>query len=310
MPFAPRLAVLFAFGCFLAVPGSAQQREAPRNGVEAIRAIGSTVEAGGSPQQRRLFRPGVPEAEARGGLFLQAGDRIVVRGKDAYVEVLLKGASESFDIDESNSPYVVAPARPVGWGQQGLSFLRGLLWPSTTRSFVKRKDTSRRGSGNVAKVSRPVERVARSPWLSSEEIVLPEDLDHVTITWCGDSGGGRTKGTSGAGSFKDQGGFGQVDGLLGGGIHQVSVLDRRSSMRIDFSIRRVARAAIPRPEWLSGTDPLDPEERTAWAAWLYEARSAKYHGFALTLLDDAKFELPAAAQFFGAAVDCRVQPLH
>lgn len=304
-----KICAALTFAVLAMVPAAdapAQQSTGRRSGVDAFSAIGSIVRVSGAAVQRQIKHNG--QAGFRNilpGEFLYPGDEIRVKGQGVVVEALFQGSAASVPITEQNSPYRVA-RRPQRTIPQAIrAFLAAVSWPWAKRNPIARNPTHVKGDENGPTIVRPITAVTPSRLTPAHSIAIPADQDHLTISWCGDAAYGEVyAGSRGLADLIDEGRVARLRGLAGNPADRVRIFNRADTKFLELDIRRFARNEVPRPEWITSSTPSDAMTRTAWGAWLLTEGPAEYRFFGLTLLDDDKFELPAAAQYFGAAVDC------
>lgn len=285
---------------------SVQQAFKPRSGIDAFSAIGSIVRVTGTADQRQIKRNGQAKpVEALLGEFLNPGDEIVVVGQGVVVEALIQGSSTAIPITERNSPYKVGQQRQLTIPQAIRGFLAAITWPWAKRNPIARTPTQVRGENEGPRTIRPIAPVTPPRSATAQTIAIPADQDHLTINWCGDASYAEVYAKNRAvGDLIDEGRVGRLHELVNNASDQVRIFNRADTRYLEFNIKRVDRASLPHPDWIEPTRPSDAMTRTAWGVWLLTKGPAEYRFFGLTLIDDEKLEVAAAAQFFGAAVDC------
>lgn len=239
---------------------------------------------------------------AEGGEFVYPGDHVRVRGGLAQVQI--EGLVRPVEITEASSPYVVPTTTRRSAPEAVREFLAAVSLPLAPRSFLRRRPTSGRGTAEPGEAGRRAAPLSSSPASPVGEIVVPRSLDHLTITWCGDAAYGEAHSAKDIALVEDNGGYGRVTSLSRPRVDSIVVHDRGSNAAIEFSVSRVEGSSFPRPK---GFDGADPESRTALALWYLTKADAKYRSYGLTLLDDQKYELAAAAAYFSAATMCPTQ---
>jgi hypothetical protein len=288
------------------ISAQASADQPDRFGADVIHAVGSIIDVTGPAAQRRLKRRGASSTiEAQRGEFLYPGDTLSIRGQNVEVNVLMKGASIAQPIDESSSPYTVRAAGISSLSDEVIGFFSAIRWPWARRNPIARSRTYTKGDDGSDFVALPLKPVAPLPSLFGSVFAIPNDADTLTFGWCGDAAYARDfRADSPNSVIADEGGIGRLTGLNASGADRVRILNRADGSFLEFVIKRVGWDAMPRPRWLKTSKPASAVERTAWGIWLLREGPPEYHAFALTLLDESKFDFPAAAQYFGAATDC------